>query len=347
MQHAVRAAIGVVKGRILGRANLVVANLFVTQRCNLRCAYCSSPQKHTPELSTAQWRDVIGQLADLGCRRVTILGGEPLLRPDLGEIVTYARNRGIGVVVTSNGLLVPRRIESLRDVDTLVLSLDAPGDANDALRGRGVFAAVVAAIEAARAHGIPVKLNAVLSAVTAPHLDDLLAFCEQHDLYVTVNIMRSGAPDLWNDAASYKDDDDAIRRLCERLAKLARSNRRLLFSSKSYRYAALWGDFACDRIETGEAATHDARVVNGPRCHAGRSYISIDADGSVYPCTLTFGRLSGGNAATSGVAASWQRLHDHPCVACYSPCMVEQNYLHSLDAGVLSHFARRHLPRFA
>src|SRR5205085_5555039 len=103
----------------------------------------------------------------LGCRRVTFLGGEPLLRADLADLIAAARERGLRTVVTSNGLLVPRRIETLRSVDTLVLSLDAPGPANDAVRGEGVFDAVEAALDCARRLGIPVKLNAVLSAVTA------------------------------------------------------------------------------------------------------------------------------------------------------------------------------------
>jgi hypothetical protein len=41
-----------------------------------------------------------------------------------------------------------------------------------------------------------------MSARTAPHLDALLSFCEAHDLHVTVNVMRSGAPDLWHQAAT-------------------------------------------------------------------------------------------------------------------------------------------------
>ena len=64
---------------------------------------------------------------------------------------------------------------------------------------------------------------AVMSARTAPHLDALLAFCEAHDFHVTVNVMRSGAPDLWHQAATLRAEDEAIRRLLERLAELART----------------------------------------------------------------------------------------------------------------------------
>ena len=265
------------------------------------------------------------QLAQLGCRRVGILGGEPLLRSDVGELIDHVRARGMACVLTSNGLMVPRRIEELRSLSTLVLSLDAPGPANDAQRGAGVFAAVQRALAAARAAAIPVKLNAVMSARTAPHLDALLAFCEAHDLHVTVNVMRSGAPDLWHQAATLRAEDEAIRRLLERLADLARTNSRLLFSEVTYRYAMRWGDYARDRYEEHELAADDPRRRDGPRCQAGRYYLSIDPDGTAYPCVATAGRITGGNVVADGVEAAWRRLHGHGCVACYSPCLVEQN----------------------
>jgi MoaA/NifB/PqqE/SkfB family radical SAM enzyme len=347
MRNALAAGLQVLTSRVRGKPSLVGASLYLTQRCNLRCTYCSSPLRRTPELSTVQWCTIIDELAELGCRRLALLGGEPLLRADLGELIAHSRARGIRNALTSNGLLVPRRIDTLRGLDTLILSLDAPGPANDAVRGEGVFEAVEAAIAAARAAGLRLKLNAVMSAVTAPHLDHLLAFVERHDLYLTINVVRSGAPDLWKDAATIKPDDAEISRLCERLAAVARTNPRLLFSPSTYQYGAAWGDYSRDRYEAHELPADDPRRRGGPRCQAGRAYMSIDADGTVYPCVATMHRIAGGNAAIDGVAAAWRQLNDHQCVACYTTCLVEQNFLYSLQPSVVVHFARRHLMRFA
>ena len=69
--------------------------------------------------------------------------------------------------------------------------------------------------------------------------------------------------------------------------------------------------------------------------------VSIDADGTVYPVHADLATASaGGNAATDGVAAAWRALHDHPCVACYSTCLVEQNFLHSLQPSVAGALSR-------
>jgi MoaA/NifB/PqqE/SkfB family radical SAM enzyme len=345
-RQAIAYASRLVVTRLRGEPLPMIASLYLTHRCNLRCVYCSSPLRKTAELSTSAWLRIVDELADLGCRRVAILGGEPLLRADVPDLIGRIRERGMTSVLTSNGLLVPRQIDRLRGLSTLVLSLDAPGPANDEVRGAGVFSAVGEAIAAAKSARIPVKLNAVLSAKTAVHLEALLEFVKRLDVGLTVNVMRSGAADLWRDAAQIRAEDDDIRQVLERLAARSRDDRRLLFSPTTYRYAARWGDYGRDRIEDAEAAPSDPRRRGAPRCQAGRYYVTIDPDGTVYPCALTVARIRGGNAAAEGVKRAVLPLRSHPCVACYTPCLVEQNFLFSLRGAVLWHFARRHLRRF-
>lgn len=325
---------------------LVSAKVYLTNRCNLLCTYCSMPYTKTSELGTEQWLEVVDQLANIGCRRITLLGGEPLLRGDVPVIIARVRERGMACAITSNGLLVKRRIDELRLLSTLTLSLDAVGPVNDAVRGAGAFESVIEAIAAARGAGIPVKINAALSAKTAPVLDELLAFVEEHSLKITLNIMRSGAPDLWYKADTLKAEDCEIRRTLERIAELARTNRRILFSESTYRYSARWRDYSRDRYEADELQADDSIVRDGPRCQAGRYYMTISADGTVYPCAPTVGRIPGGNVLTDGVSDAWRKLHRHACIACYSPCLVEQNYLFSLKPRVVSNFVARYLARF-
>jgi MoaA/NifB/PqqE/SkfB family radical SAM enzyme len=283
----------------------------------------------------------------MGCRRVNIQGGEPLLRPDLPELIEHIRKMGMSCVLASNGLLVSQQIQKLGQVSTLVLSLDAAGPANDAVRGAGVFAAVKEAVAAARSSHIPVKVNAVLSARTVAGLDGLLAFAQAQDFFLTVNIMRSGSPDLWKDAARIKDDDQEIRRTLDRLAGLSRKNFRILFAEGVYRYAARWPDYSRDRLTADELTAAEKARLNAPRCQAGRFYVSVTPDGSAWPCVATIGKVSGGNVVGDGLAACWKRLAGHSCLACYSPCLVELNYLFSLKPRVLMAFLTRHLARFA
>jgi MoaA/NifB/PqqE/SkfB family radical SAM enzyme len=326
----------------LGRPALIIAAIYPTYRCNLRCAYCNFPAMAAQELETDQWRSIFDQLAGLGCRRVAILGGEPLLRNDLADLIAHVHQAGMSCVLTSNGLLVPAQIKRLRQLDTLVLSLDAAGPENDAVRGEGVLEAVKKAVAAAQNEKIPVKINAALSARTSSSLNSLLSLIDEHNLYITLNIMRSGNPGLWKDAASIKDEDETIRATLLKIARLTKHNPRILFSEQSYRYAAQWDDFAKDRYEARELAPDSPLIKNGPRCQAGRYYMTILPDGTASPCMNTIGTIQGGNVLHDGVETAWTNLHDHSCTACYAPCLVEQNYLFSLKPRVLLSFIAKH-----
>lgn len=329
------------------RPPLVAASLYLTFRCNLRCVYCSSPYRTVDELATADWRRILDEVAALGGLRVTILGGEPLLRRDVGALVDHAKALGLAVTLTTNGTLVPRRIGELGGLDTLVVSVDGVGEANDALRGEGVFEQADAAIDAAREAGIPVKVNAVLTERSGEALDGLLHYLERRDLVATVNLVRSGDAGLWHLASTVQPDDARCARLLERLAELAAAGSRLLFSPASYRYAARWGDYRRDRIERGDVPDDDPRLREAPPCAAGRSMVAIQPDGEVAPCALTSGAIRGGNAVRDGLRRAMEPLARHDCLACFTPCLVEQNSLLAGRAGVVGRFVGGHMRRFA
>ena len=77
----------------------------ITLACCFRCAYCGSRggKARDNELSTAECLDVARQLADMGCRRVSVIGGEVFMRPDWAEIVRALTSRGVKVCVITNG----------------------------------------------------------------------------------------------------------------------------------------------------------------------------------------------------------------------------------------------------
>lgn len=333
------------RASVLRKPFPIMASLFLTHRCNSECTYCNFPEMDTPELSTEEWRSVIDQLAGLGCRRIAILGGEPLLRRDLADIIAHVRKRQMSCVLTSNGLLVPKRITSLSQLNTLILSLDAVGTENDDVRGKGSWRAVNEAIAAAKRKGIAVKINAVLSAKTSSTLEDLLSFIDRHKLHITINIMRSGNPYLWRNAANIKDRDEAIKQILLKIASMTKVNPRILFSDLTYRYASQWDDFSKDRYEAHELSPDDPLVHRGPKCQAGRFYLTILSDGSTSPCINTINIIQGGNVLNEGVEAAWRNLQGHSCLTCYAPCLVEQNFLFSLKPRVLLNFIFRHIFR--
>ena len=112
----------------------------ITRRCNLKCVHCyndSGADKACDELSTAQARGVIDDLAGFGVPSVLFSGGEPLMRPDLFELIEHTVARGLRAVISTNGTLitaeVARKIQQL-GVSYVGISLDGIGPINDKFR---------------------------------------------------------------------------------------------------------------------------------------------------------------------------------------------------------------------
>jgi cyclic pyranopterin phosphate synthase len=145
----------------------------LTDRCSLRCTYCM-PAEGLPwipsadMLTTAELVRVVGVAVDLGVEEVRLTGGEPLLHPDVVEVVARLRAlpRPPAVSVTTNGLRLPGLAAPLADagLQRVNVSLDTlRRDRFVALTRRDRLVDVLAGIAAAKAAGLaPVKVNAVL-----------------------------------------------------------------------------------------------------------------------------------------------------------------------------------------
>ena len=115
------------------------------------------------ELTPVQARDMARAMTMGGVLAVSFCGGEVLLREDLGTLLRRFHRDGVTTRVTSNGLLVPERMEDLKWAGGLKLSLDGPPDLHDHIRGAGAYEAIEAALAAARGAQLPVQVNSVLS----------------------------------------------------------------------------------------------------------------------------------------------------------------------------------------
>lgn len=103
--------------------------LHVTQKCNLKCKYCYNKDNLNiiPELKTNEMIRVISKLNDVGIRDIIITGGEPLLREDIIELCKYMKTLDMSIEILTNGSLLYKRIEILKYIDHMIISID-PGD---------------------------------------------------------------------------------------------------------------------------------------------------------------------------------------------------------------------------
>src|ERR1051325_11208530 len=105
----------------------LLAHIIPVRRCNLACTYCNEFDDFSPPVPIETMYQRIDKLAELGTSLVTISGGEPLLHPELDDVIRRIRMHGMVAGLITNGyLLVPERIERLNraGLEWLQISID-------------------------------------------------------------------------------------------------------------------------------------------------------------------------------------------------------------------------------
>ena len=108
-------------------AHPLLVQIVPIRRCNIDCGYCNEYDKVSPPVPTDAMLRRIDKLADLGTSVVAFSGGEPMLHPDLDDLIRRIRARGMMAGLITNGyFLVPKRIEALNraGLDFLQISID-------------------------------------------------------------------------------------------------------------------------------------------------------------------------------------------------------------------------------
>ena len=138
----------------------------VGRRCNLRCVHCYS-QSHNENYDGELTHDQgMALIEDLGKFKVPVLlfsGGEPLMRPDLFELIQHAKKNGMRAVISTNGTLITKEMATkLKDfgLSYVGISLDGLEETNDKFRGvKGAFANALQGIRNCQETGIKVGLR--------------------------------------------------------------------------------------------------------------------------------------------------------------------------------------------
>ena len=158
----------------------------VTHRCLLHCPYCSNPTQLAAvadELTTDEWRRVLGEAAAMGVLHAGFSGGEPLQRPDLAELIAAARAGGFYTnLITSAIGLTRNRAESLKaaGLDSIQISFQADDPAlADRIAGIAGHARKLEAARLVRELGFPLTVNVVLHRGNVDRLEGIIGLAEQ------------------------------------------------------------------------------------------------------------------------------------------------------------------------
>ncbi len=162
---------------------VVVWNM--TRRCNLKCIHCYAHARdhaESNELSTAEGKTLIDDLASFGSPVILFSGGEPLVRNDLLELADYAVQKGMRAVVSTNGTLITRSMaKNLKAVGLsyVGISLDGMESVNDRFRGvNGAFQAAMRGIRNSQDAGIKVGLRFTINKYNSDEIKNIFQLLE-------------------------------------------------------------------------------------------------------------------------------------------------------------------------
>ena len=278
---------------------LVVWN--TTRRCNLACRHCYLDAQDCAggsELSTDQARAFI---TDLGKMQVPVLllsGGEPLLRPDLHELIGMANEAGVRPVLSTNGMLItPEVAKSMHEagIRYVGVSLDGMREAHDDFRGQtGAFDAAVAGIKNSLAEGLHTGVRFTVNAQNYQDLPPLLDYIRDLGVprFCMYHLVYAGRGDAGIDL-THEQSREVIDTLI---------NRTLKYDSEGGGLEILTVDNPADGISIFEHVKREdperAQQVYGllgqhGGCSAGIKIANVDPEGNVHPCQFWTGETLG------------------------------------------------------
>lgn len=278
----------------------------LTLRCDLACVHCGSRafRARPDELTTAEAVDLVAQMAALGVREVSLIGGEAYLRPDWLEVVRAIREHGMVASLTTGGLgLGPTLAREAASAGLVAASVSVDGlrATHDAVRNvEGSYDAALRALDALADAGIRITANTQLYRQSLPQLPELFEILLARrirgwQVQVTVAMGRAA------------ETDDLLLepyQMLELLPALARLKRRADEAK-----VLLWPG-----NNVGYFGPHE-RTLRGNQphghmssCGAGRTTLGVESNGDIKGCpSLPTAEYVGGNIREHKLVDIWQR----------------------------------------
>jgi radical SAM protein with 4Fe4S-binding SPASM domain len=282
----------------------VLVSFSVTRQCNLKCVHCYSESvetAHPHELSTDEAKLVIQQIAQSGARMIIFDGGEPLMRPDIYQLVAFAKEVGLRPLMGTNATLITDQVAGqLVEAGIKALAISVDGDraaSHDKFRGaEGSFDATIAGIQSAARAGIPFQLAPCINATNKTQLAGVVKL--GHKLgAVAVEVFDYIASGRGKVDRSFELSIEERKALVDEIIALQRKDDELVF--RCIGIPQYW-------VEVEKLVPEEEVLLKFVRscCGAGLRYACIMYEGTVYPCMVL--QKVAGNVREQSFADIWR-----------------------------------------
>mgnify|MGYP002395794637 CR=1 FL=1 len=259
----------------------------ITRKCNYRCRGCNVwREQDQKELSTEEIKKGLDILKELGVVDVVFSGGNPLLRDDIEDIIDYASHFFV-TTVYDNGSMVQEKINALRNVDFVAISLDSLNpEKNDYIKGvKGSRDIAMKAIEKLHEEGIHVGISPTISQFNLYEIVDLTKFFSEKGIPVWYCLYSYDSPvDSYQLFKIGKENDEfvivdkeAMAGLCDFLIDVKKKNNNIFITTsvlKALKHLFLAGrrNWKCRALQNFFMIDHLGRVAG---CHLRNPVASI------------------------------------------------------------------------
>jgi radical SAM protein with 4Fe4S-binding SPASM domain len=278
----------------------------ITLHCDLACRHCGSRagKERPDELSTEECLNLVDQMADLGVKEVTLIGGEAYLRDDWTQIIRRIRERKMICTTTTGGrnLTLERALAAKEaGLQGASVSVDGLEAVHDQLRGvKGSWKAAMQSFENLRKAGIPFSANTQISRPALKEIEatfDVLLEQGIHSWQVQLTVAMGRAadePDLLIEPWQVLE----VMPMLARIQAKAKPRNVRLWPGNNVGYFGPYESVLRGTLPRGHMAS----------CGAGRSTLGIEADGTIKGCpSLPTSDWAGGTIREHSLEDIWER----------------------------------------
>ena len=269
----------------------------ITLKCNLACSHCGSRagNARTKELSTEEALDLVQQMAEVGIKEVTLIGGEAFLRPDWLEIAKAINQAGMRCGMTTGGYgisLETARKMKAAGIRTVSVSIDGLEATHDRLRGKpGSWKSAFKTMSHLREVGITFGCNTQINRLSAPEFPSIYE-CIRDAGAVAWQIQLTVPMGNAADNADILLQPYELLDVYPMIVRVARRAYREGVQLQPGNNIGYYGPY--ERLLRGRGTEEEWTFWQG--CAAGLSTLGIEADGAIKGCpSLPTTAYTGGN----------------------------------------------------
>ena len=241
------------------------AYLHITNKCNLHCVACYSlddKRNKCKDMSLEEIKYALSELKRVGVTKVVFSGGETFLRKDISDMVIYAKEvlNIASIDIITNGTVLNRDelVKVANYVDSIAVSIDGYSKENATfIRDEGIFETVIKGVETIRDIGIKVSILPTIHEKNVYNLIDYVNLSKELNVGISFSLMTCN-PDEFGDYVISEENLEYIAK------SILESNEEYVLNDTPLNY--------CLQVQES--------------CGAGKTIISIAADGNVYPCHM-------------------------------------------------------------